>query len=46
MRESLLEKIAEAGRRVEEAFGGKPQDVEGVFSGGEITVVQARPQVL
>ena len=32
--------------QVEDAFGGAPQDVEGVYSDGKITVVQARPQVL
>lgn len=45
LRDDLLNKIAEAGRQVESALGGEPQDVEGVFSDGEITVVQARPQV-
>jgi len=32
--------------QVEKAFGGAPQDVEGVYQDGKITVVQARPQVL
>ena len=32
--------------QVEDAFGGAPQDVEGVYSDGKITLVQARPQVL
>ena len=42
----LLAKMAATGFQVEEAFGGAPQDVEGVYQDGKITVVQARPQVL
>ncbi len=33
-------------RAVRESFGGVEQDVEGVLSGGELWVVQSRPQVL
>ncbi len=47
MRAGLMKSIAEAGRAVEAAFGGVPQDVEGIVDGGGgVTVVQARPQVL
>ena len=42
----LLAKIAATGFEVERAFGGQPQDIEGVWHDGKVTVVQARPQVL
>ncbi len=42
----MLAKIAATGYEVESAFGGQPQDIEGVWKDGEITIVQARPQVL
>ena len=45
-RSTLLQRLADVGRAVEAAFGGSPQDVEGVWLGGEVTVVQARPQVI
>ena len=41
----LLTKIAEAGVAIEAALDGVPQDIEGVVKGGEIYVVQTRPQV-
>lgn len=41
----LLTKIAEAGVAIEAALNGVPQDIEGVVKGGEIYVVQTRPQV-
>ena len=28
------------------AFGGVPQDIEGVYADGKFTVVQSRPQIL
>jgi alpha-glucan,water dikinase len=43
-RDGILRAIAEAGREVEEAAGA-PQDIEGTYAGGRITVVQTRPQV-
>lgn len=42
----IIEKIASTGFEVEAAFDGQPQDIEGVWCEGEITIVQARPQVL
>lgn len=42
----MLASIAATGFEVEKAFGGQPQDIEGVWRGNEITVVQARPQIL
>jgi len=41
----LLTRIAQAGVAIEAAMGGVPQDIEGVVKGGEIFVVQTRPQV-
>lgn len=38
--------MVEVAARVEAAFGGVPQDIEGVWAGGAFTVVQSRPQVL
>ena len=45
-RTQLLTTIAATGIEVEKAFGGVPQDIEGVWQDGKVTVVQARPQVL
>ena len=42
----VLGAIAEASRAVEAAFGGAPQDIEGVWADGRVTVVQSRPQVI
>lgn len=42
----MLAKIAATGFKVEQAFDGQPQDVEGVWLDGKISIVQARPQVL
>ncbi|KAK9807043.1 hypothetical protein WJX72_011773 [[Myrmecia] bisecta] len=42
----LLASIAAVGREVEAAFGGVPQDIEGVWANGSISVVQSRPQIL
>ena len=44
--QELLGGMARVGRVVEEAFGGAPQDIEGLWAGGRFTVVQSRPQVL
>eukprot|EP00899_Mesostigma_viride_P015827 jgi/Mesvir1/24245/Mv10949-RA.1 len=45
-RNALLRAVGEVGVIVEAAYGGAPQDIEGVYSrDGTITVVQARPQV-
>jgi alpha-glucan, water dikinase len=44
--EELLRGIADVARAVEAAFGGKPQDIEGVYKDGKFVVVQARPQVI
>lgn len=43
-REGILRKIAEVGIAVEKALGSA-QDIEGVVMGGEVFVVQTRPQV-
>jgi hypothetical protein len=43
-RDGMLNSIAEAGRAVEEGTDA-PQDIEGTYAGGQITVVQTRPQV-
>ncbi len=44
--QDLLKNIANVGVNVEEAFGGVPQDIEGVYSNEALTIVQSRPQVL
>jgi hypothetical protein len=36
----------QVGDAVQDAFGGAPQDVEGVWTDGRFAVVQARPQVI
>lgn len=36
-------RLTAVGRLLEHEFGG-PQDVEGCFSGGQLYVVQTRPQ--
>lgn len=43
--QGVLQDIAAAGWKVADAFGGKPLEVEGVYSAGRVAVVQARPQV-
>lgn len=45
-RQTLIDGLVEVGGAVQAAFGGAPQDVEGVWAGGRFAVVQARPQVL
>ncbi|KAI8469254.1 MAG: glutathione synthetase ATP-binding domain-like protein [Monoraphidium minutum] len=45
-RQKLIDGLVEVGGAVQDAFGGVPQDVEGVWAGGRFAVVQARPQVL
>lgn len=44
--QELLGGMTRLGRAVEEAFGGVPQDIEGLWANGRFTVVQSRPQVL
>ena len=44
--QQLLSAITKAARDVETAFGGSPQDIEGVYRDGRLTIVQSRPQVL
>ena len=45
-RSQLLDGLVELGFAVEDAFGGQPQDIEGVWVGGHLAVVQSRPQVI
>jgi alpha-glucan,water dikinase len=45
-RSQLLDGLVELGLAVEDAFGGEPQDIEGVWVGGHLAVVQSRPQVI
>ena len=44
-RTSLLQKLLAVGLAVEQCFEGQAQDIEGVVTGGEVYVVQSRPQV-
>lgn len=46
LRDALLAETAALGVEIEAAFGGVPQDIEGVWTAGHYTVVQSRPQVL
>lgn len=41
---NLMRAIAKVGVEVEDAMGGVPQDIEGVYKDGELFVVQSRPQ--
>jgi alpha-glucan, water dikinase len=41
---NLMRAIAKVGVEVEDAMGGMPQDIEGVYKDGELFVVQSRPQ--
>ena len=43
-RKRLFKSISETGVEAERAFGS-PQDIEGAFAKGQISVVQSRPQV-
>ncbi|KAL6770951.1 GWD2 [Auxenochlorella protothecoides x Auxenochlorella symbiontica] len=45
-RADLLHRLTSLAAGVEAAFGGVPQDIEGVLSGDRLYVVQARPQVV
>lgn len=45
-RSKLLQRLSRLGAHVEAAFGGAPQDIEGVLSDGKLWIVQSRPQVL
>ncbi|GAQ90596.1 Carbohydrate-Binding Module Family 45 protein [Klebsormidium nitens] len=42
----LIEGVVGIAKEVEAAFGGVPQDIEGVYADGKFTVVQSRPQIL
>jgi len=44
--EAMMAQLADAARAMEAAMGGAPQDIEGALIGGELYVVQSRPQVL
>jgi alpha-glucan,water dikinase len=44
--QAMLAEIVQVGRSIEEAFEGAPQDIEGVWADGRITIVQSRAQVL
>jgi hypothetical protein len=44
--QEVLGAIVVAAQQVEAAFDGQPQDIEGVWVDGRLTVVQSRPQVL
>ena len=44
-RADLLGRLAAAGRAVEAAMGGVPQDIEGAVRDGVVYIVQTRPQV-
>jgi len=43
--DALVGNICKLAEEVEAAMGGRPQDIEGCWSGGSLYVVQSRPQV-
>ncbi|XP_024523543.1 alpha-glucan water dikinase 2 [Selaginella moellendorffii] len=45
-RGQLLKAVCQVGINVEAAFNGQPQDIEGVYSSGNVAIVQSRPQIL
>ena len=44
--QAMLTEIVGVGKAVEASFGGAPQDIEGVWANGKITIVQSRAQVI
>jgi hypothetical protein len=44
--QDLVRSLADVSKRVQAAFDGQPQDIEGVWVEGKVTIVQTRPQVL
>lgn len=42
----MLQELTQVGRSIEAAFDGAPQDIEGVWVDGKITIVQSRAQIL
>lgn len=44
--QEVLGGMVRLGRAVEEAFGGVPEDIEGLWATGRFNVVQSRAQVL
>lgn len=44
-RNSMMRKLLEVGVEIERLYEGQPQDIEGVFQGDQVFVVQTRPQV-
>lgn len=44
-RNTLLQQLLQASSGIKAAFEGRDQDIEGVYFGGKLYVVQARPQV-
>lgn len=44
--QAMLSEITKVGRSIEASFGGAPQDIEGVWANGKVTIVQSRAQVL
>ena len=43
--DNMIKRIGQIGISVEQLYGGLPQDIEGVYYGGEFYIVQTRPQV-
>ena len=43
---AMLTEIVRTGKAVEACFAGAPQDIEGVWANGKITIVQSRAQIL
>lgn len=42
----LMSQLVSLGKSIQDAFGGVPQDIEGVWVDGKLYVVQARTQIL
>jgi phosphoenolpyruvate synthase/pyruvate phosphate dikinase len=43
--DEVVRRLARAAARVERVFGGRAQDIEWVFMGGQIYIVQSRPYI-
>jgi phosphoenolpyruvate synthase/pyruvate phosphate dikinase len=43
--DAMVRRLASAGRRVRGLFGGREQDIEWVYHGGLLYIVQSRPFV-
>ncbi|HET6892768.1 MAG TPA: PEP/pyruvate-binding domain-containing protein, partial [Pyrinomonadaceae bacterium] len=43
--DEMVRRLVKAAQQIKRVFGGKDQDIEWIFMGGQIYIVQARPYV-